>query len=300
MGGRKSAAGLQPDTRTTVMKTPRTPFSYVVLRYMHDVFTREFVNVGVLLHAPSAGFIGFEKLSPLDRVRAFFPGLQADSLREILSFLTSRVDQIHQRSSGLFDRDHLSADAIAKSLLPIDDSALQWSAPGGGVTDVPEQTLKELFERLVTRHLKAHPPTRREDADVWKPFERELRQRDVLHRLQEKTLALGELKHRFDNSWQPIGGHLRIYQPLTFDLVRTTEIVEKAVYWNGLVQQLRKADPDFQIYLLLGRPGDDTRLRAFDQACETLSEDNRRKDLILEEEAPKFAAAVAAEIKAAA
>lgn len=282
------------------MKTPRTPFSYVVLRYMHDVYTREFVNVGVLFYAPRAGFLKLEKLSSLDRVRGFFPGLQSDSLRDLLAFLSSRADEVDKKSSELLDRDHLSADAIAKSLLPIDDSALQWSAPGGGVTDVPEQTLKELFERLVTRHLKAHPPTRKEDADVWKPFEHELRKRKVLQRLQEKILTVGELKHRFDNSWQPVGGHLRLYQPLSFDLLRTTDIVEKAVYWSALVQQLRKADPDFHIYLLLGRPSDSTRLRAFDQARETLSEDKRRKELVAEEEAPKFAVEVAEEMKAAA
>ena len=56
------------------MKTPKTAYSFVVLRYMHDVFTREFVNVGVLLHAPGVGFLGFEKLSGMDRVKGMFPG----------------------------------------------------------------------------------------------------------------------------------------------------------------------------------------------------------------------------------
>src|SRR2546423_6540367 len=154
-----------------LIKARNTTFSYVVLRYMHDVFTREFVNVAVLLQAPSAGFLGFEKLSFLDRVKGVFPGLQSDSLRDLLRFLASRVDELQKPTSELFDRDVAGAEIIAKSLLPIDDSALQWSAPGGGLTSDPQQTLKELFERLVTRHLKEHPPTRREDADVWKPFE---------------------------------------------------------------------------------------------------------------------------------
>ena len=36
--------------------------------------------------------------------------------------------------------------------LPADDSSFQWSAPGGGTTEDPAQTLSELFERMVTRH----------------------------------------------------------------------------------------------------------------------------------------------------
>src|SRR6266571_3831882 len=122
MGGQESQVNLQPDTRTTLMRAPKTPFSYVVLRYMHDVFTREFVNVGVLLHAPQAGFLGFERLSSLDRVKSMFPGLQSDSLRELLGFLASRTEEVHSKSSELRDRNLASADAIAKSLLPIDDS----------------------------------------------------------------------------------------------------------------------------------------------------------------------------------
>lgn len=282
------------------MKAPKTPYSFVVLRYMHDVFTREFVNVGVLLHAPRVGFLGFEKLSGLDRVKGLFPGLQSDSLRDLLAFLASRTAEIHRKTSELLERDQLSAETIAKALLPTDDSALQWSTPGGGAADDPQQTLKELFDRLVARHLKAHPPTRREDADVWKPFERELRERNVLPRLQEKTLTVGELHHHFKNAWQPSGGYLRLYQPLSFDLIEPSNIVEKAIHWNGLLRQLRKADPDFFIYLLLGRPLDALRLKAFKQAYDTLAEDHNRKELVPEEEAPSFAAAVEKDIKAVA
>ncbi len=284
------------------MRAEKKAFSYVVLRYMHDVFTREFVNVGVLLHAPTAGFLHFQKLPSLDRVKGMFPGLQSDSLRDMLAFLASRTEELNSTTSEMLDRDLLSADAIAKSLLPTDDSALQWSAPGGGITDDPAQTVRELFERLVARHLKAHPPTRRDDADVWKPFERELRRRDVLQRLSEKVLAVGELRHRFENAWQPPGGYLRLFQPLSFDLLQPSDIVEKAVRWSALIRQLRKADSEFLIYLLLGRPsGEGHSRRAFQQAHETLSEETSgRKELIPEEKASIFAAAVEKEIKATA
>jgi len=266
---------------------------------MHDVFTREFVNVGVLVHAPKAGFLRFERLSSLDRVKGMFPGLHSDSLRELLGFLASRADELNGKTSELLDRDFLSADAIAKTLLPTDDSALQWSAPGGGITDNPQKTLTELLDRLVTRHLKAHPPTRRRDADIWRPFEREFRQRDVLARFQEKTLSVGELHHRFEIAWQPSGGYLRLFQPLSFDLVDPSEIVQKAVLWSALVPKLREAEPDFHIYLLLGRPADTDRLRAFEQALDTLDKPrDDRKQLVPEEDAPRFAETVEREMRA--
>ena len=107
------------------MKAPNEPFNYVVLRYMHDVFTREFVNVAVLLYAPQTGFVALEKLSSLDRVKRMFPGLQSGSLRDLLGFLASRTEELARGRLESLDCHLLSADVIAKTLLPTDDSALQ-------------------------------------------------------------------------------------------------------------------------------------------------------------------------------
>ena len=126
-----------------------------------------------------------------------------------------------------------------------------------------------------------------------------MRQRDLLQHLQEKVLTVGELRHRFENAWQPEEGSLRIFQPLSFDLLEASKIVEKAVYWNALLSQLRKADKDFYVYLLLGRPSDPKRIRAFDQASKTLGEDDpARKELVPEEDASEFADALEKEIRA--
>lgn len=279
----------------------KTPFSYVVLRYMHDVFTREFVNVGVLLYAPESRFLRLRRLTRLKRVRALFPGLHSDSLQELLQFFESRCGEMESRLKSELTDKTLTASDIAKLLLTSDDSALQWSMSGGGVTENAEETLASLFERMVTRHEQANPAVRRDDEDVWKPFEREFRARHVLHRMQEKTLRIGELKHRFSTAWQPANSFLRIYQPLSFDLLEPSGIVEKAVRWGALIRQLRKADPEFQINLLLGRPIEQSDWPAFSQATAVLDEEVQgRKRLVPEEKAPEFAKEVAEEIQATA
>ena len=183
----------------------------------------------------------------------------------------------------------------------MDDSSLQWSSCGTGVTDDPAKTLDELFERLVTRHEEAHPAVRREDKDVWKPFEKEFRARHLLVKMQEKLMVHGELRHRFENSWQPANGYLRLFQPLSFDLIEPSDIVQKAVDWGGLVRQLRKTDAEFEINLLLGRPVDRSKWAAFEQAQSVLQEDVQgRKRLVLEERASEFARDVETEIEATA
>lgn len=279
----------------------KTPFSYVVLRYMHDVFTREFVNVGLLLYAPRGEFLAFRRVPRLDRVKGMFPGFESVPLRVLLEFLESRCVEVKERHLRGLDRDSLSADQIANSLLTSDDSALQWSTAGGGSTDDPEASLNELFERLVTRHEKAHPAVRRPDPDVWGSFEREFRKRKALPKLEQRTLEVGRLTHHFQAYGPLSGGHWRLFRPLSFDLVDPSEIVEKAVRWSGLLRQFRKVDPDFCMYFLLGRPADSSHMDAFSQAQEALTEDrDPRKIIIPEERAPAFADELAGEIQAGA
>jgi Protein of unknown function (DUF3037) len=127
----------------------------VVLRYMHDPFTREFVNVGVLMSAPEARFIAFERLANLDRVKGMFPGADSEALRYSLNFLAARTAELCAKPSEPAGNDLVSADAIAKSILPQDDSALQWSPSGGGVTDDPRKTLDEVYDLLVGRYANA-------------------------------------------------------------------------------------------------------------------------------------------------
>ena len=44
--------------------TKKQAYSYTVLRYVHDVVSGESLNVGVVMHAPGAGFL---KAQTLDR-----------------------------------------------------------------------------------------------------------------------------------------------------------------------------------------------------------------------------------------
>ncbi len=279
----------------------KAPFSYVVLRYMHDVFTREFINVAVLLYSPGTSFLRFQCISSKERLRGFFPGADCKEIMEILRFLEGKCISASEKLAQELNKSLVNASEIAYSLLPIDDSALQWSTPGGGITDNPERTLRELFDRMVTRHEKANPAVRKEDRDVWTHFEKAFRPKRILTRLQEKILIAGEFKQKFEHTWQAENGILHLFRPLTFDLVDTSEIVGKALDWSGRVKELRKAQPDFLIYLLLGAPESKSKMKAFEQAKTTLIEGvPGNKRILMEEEAPLLADDLAREMKLAA
>lgn len=130
------------------------PYTFAVLRYSHDLATGERVNVGVALFAPKARFIGVLCSSRTDRVALIFPGVNREALNSALSAiqfgfksLASRLAT--ERSSAYEQKNVLD---LARTVLPRDDSSLQWDAYGGGLTTDPEFELRRLFERMVQRY----------------------------------------------------------------------------------------------------------------------------------------------------
>jgi hypothetical protein len=267
-------------------------FSYVVLRYMHDVFTREFVNVAVVVYCPKAGFLKMKGLKRLRRAVAFFPGMDRRSVWKTIRFLESRFESCHAAGQQSLAFETLDAAGIAKSILPSDDSSFQWLAAGGGATESPGQVLEELFDRLVTRHEDKHPAVRRTDEEVWRPFAAalEVRDRQILSRLQEKELFALSFRHRFEHSWQQEAGPLHLLLPLSFDLVDPSDIVDKAVAWNGRIRLLRKEAEPFKAFLLVGKPSLETHEQAYLDAKKVLESDAGAEHRIVpEDQAAAFA-----------
>src|SRR3954454_5154533 len=118
------------------------PYTFTVLRYVHDVVTGEFLNVSVLLSCPEADFIGERTRNTHGRLSAVFPDLDRDGFRTTVASLRRAVSTLRkERKSGVLSRRPADASTLSRQILPFDDTTLQWSPPGGGLTDDPEATL---------------------------------------------------------------------------------------------------------------------------------------------------------------
>ena len=112
--------------------TSKTPYTYTVLRYVHDIATGEFLNVGVALFAPEPRFVNAVCRTNFARLKAVFPSLDGDSFRASMRhvmacferFGEEARDQLALRSSTGTVMDY------AVAVLARDDSSLQWSEAG--------------------------------------------------------------------------------------------------------------------------------------------------------------------------
>ena len=158
-----------------------TPFTYSVLRYVHDITTGEFINAGVVLYSREASYASALCRSTFGRLSKAFPGVDGDHFKRLMRFVQSRIEEIGDRLKTQLPLDGRPATVldIAHAVLPADDSSLQWSPPGSGLSESLSQTLESLFQRLVLRYDERIQAERRTDDEVWRKYRRSLEDRQA-------------------------------------------------------------------------------------------------------------------------
>src|SRR5882672_10299975 len=121
------------DRPFTAMKTT---FTYTVLRYVHDIATGEFVNMGVALYAPEAKYISAICSPRYGRLSKMFLEVNGDHLRSVMRYIQARFEEHATKFNAELPLagQPKSILEIAHGILPPDDSSPQWSEPNGGIT----------------------------------------------------------------------------------------------------------------------------------------------------------------------
>lgn len=120
----------------------RLAYSYSILRYVHDSFSGECLNVGVVLCSQD-GRIEVRTPSSFGRLKRAFPTANTNTIRSSLENFSGRLNDVVKTESD-FQKALISA-------LPEDEARLRASTLGVGLTAEFERTAEELLERFVLR-----------------------------------------------------------------------------------------------------------------------------------------------------
>lgn len=274
----------------------KTTYSFTILRYVHDIATGEFVNMGVALYAPEASYVSAICNPRYGRLSKLFLDVNGEHLRSLMRFIQARFEEHAAKlnSELALEGKPKSVMEIAASILPRDDSSLQWSDPGGGITEDPAATLEQLYTRLVEKYeLRAQVPSRTDD-DVWRAYRKELESKQVLARLQPKRIVAKDYDHEFDHAWK--NGVWNLFQPVSMDLLDADSILDKANRWLGRATNLRDSEDKFRLWMLIGEPRIEKLKPAYTKALNILNKMPVKKDFVTEQEAPKFSQELAQEM----
>ena len=273
----------------------QSPYTYSVLRYVHDVTSGEFMNVGVVLYAPEARYLGALCRPTYGRLSKVFPGMNAEHFKSLMRYIQSRFEERGERvASELELMPSSGVIEIAQSILPKDDSSLQWSPAGSGRTEEPAKTLEKLYDRMVMRYEERPSSGGRSDDDVWRHFKRDLETKRVLQHFVPKKISVLDDEIEFQHSWR--NGKWHCLEPVSFDLAQADSIKDKAHRWLGQMTSVHGESDDFKVYLLVGAPGQESLQPAFRSAISILRKIPGDKEIVLEEDARGLAERIAGEV----
>jgi hypothetical protein len=271
----------------------RMAYTYVLLRYRHDSLSGEFANVGVVVHSPGWHFLGSRVRKTVGRLSKMFPDLDRAALMDGLRVVERGLARLQKsEGSGLLTKLR-DAESFAKLVLPPDDSSLIWSSVGSGVTQDPLETLESLYRRFISRYDESGRVTR-DDAAVWQPVREKLVERNLADRLQPKLISSPIDEVEFQHAWK--NGAWHCYQPLSFDLVTSEGIREKAARWAGHMTGLSRADEKIKPHFIVGPPTDPKLGDDYRRALDLLRASALNPDVYEEREIDKLVANIEREM----
>lgn len=275
----------------------KTPYTYTILRYVHDTMTGEFINVGVALLAPAERYASIVCRTTYSRLAKTFPGMNGDSFRSLMRFIQARFEEIGDRLRNELPLEELPSTVLglAHTVLPADDSSLQWSPAGSGLTANPSETLEQLFGRMVSTYDERPSRESRTDEEIWRKFRRDFESRHLLKHFQPKTIAVQDDEIQFQYAWK--NGVWHCLEPISFDLAQAESIRDKAHKWLGQIMSVKDAGEKFKLYLLLGQPFRPELRAAYNGAVSILRKIPVENEIVHEDEAAEFSARFASEIE---
>ena len=242
-------------------------YTYTLLRYMPDIATGEFVNLGLLLFSKENNFVTFRLVKTTKRITQVFPKTNGRNLQSLLKSLTKVSEKLHYEVTGLDIGGHKNALEAAERILPNDDGALQWGPIGSGKTNDLEESATKLFTRLVSPDAQAEHKSLTDD-DAWRIFSKTLAKRNLLTHLKQVKINSDLDDVTFKHAWK--NGIWHCIEPISFDLHNQELIKSKARKLVGQMYFMANSKEKFKLYLLLAKPRSESMQGAFMSAKKML------------------------------
>ncbi len=225
--------------------------------------------MGVVLRDSKTGAICSRIRKSTGRIKATFPDLEREAFVTAMRSVERGIKRASKTEGGLLPA-YSGAAAFARRVLASDDSSLQWSPEGSGLSDNLSATLDRLYGRFVSRY-EQPSKHRKSDEDVWRPVRDGLLARGVALKLEPKVIASPTDQIEFKHAWK--NGFWHAYEPVSMDLVDSDGIKDKARRWRGHLDAVNDGGitEQFVLHLILGAPTNPDLTPAFNKAIDILS-----------------------------
>ena len=223
-------------------------YQYQIIRYVHDHFTGEYVNVGVVVYSHENRFLACKITNRYQRITSMFPEANGKWIMKVLRDFEAKLNQISARLSELFQPSG-QIEHITAGIIPKDDTAIRFSETYTGLDIDFDAALEDLFNSLIDKHIEDPKKDTLLDDDVWKmKYKKYFEQYNVISNLNVHEVRTGNDLFTFDKAWKNEIWHC--YEPLSFIVKKKGTVKEKVYRWAGKIQGLQNADEPLHLTLM--------------------------------------------------
>lgn len=263
-----------------------TSYHFAILRYVHDVSTEEFVNIGVVMWIPERFKLLFRVNERSGRLFSFFKNIDKPSYRTMIHNL-KRAANFEWASDNvttgyLFEHSADRPLEIFHKIVKEDSSCFQWSRLMSGISQDAEKRFEELFGEFVTFHDSPAASIQcRSNTEIWTHVDHVVKS----HRLDRRVeygvkLETPSYHYSFKMGWN--NGIRQVLEPISFALKSPIRILDRANIWSGRLFNLSNIN-DFELTAVIAPPENDN-MEAFNDGWEILKGARSIRKIITEDE----------------
>lgn len=266
-------------------------YQYQLIRYMHDHFTGEYVNVGVVVYSKEERFLASRTTSRYQRITQMFPEANGRWIIRVLGNFDHQISRLSNELNELFSLSD-SLEQITNSILTRDNSAIQLTETRLAIDVNLEAALNDLYHSQVEKYIqdKVDKNTLL-DEDVWRTkYKTYFEKFGIEKRLKTHDVKVPKDVISFQKSWKNEIWHC--YEPLSFVLKEKDSIKDKVYKWAGKIQGLQQAEEPLHLTLMTAISPNHKELKSFIDEYLKVDSVNLKVDIITEDQAEWLAQAI--------
>lgn len=270
------------------------PYTYSIVKYVHDPAAAETLNIGVVMWAPSCSYLGVKLEYRFERLSQTFADFDGENFKRSLRQFESAVEILNvEYRDSLILRPVTSSDVkgVLQLVWSDEDLSFRLGATLAGITDNLEYSLNEIFYRMVESQYPRQKDKRRTEEEVWSTYHRELVCVKANRSLQPKQIVTEEFSIKFDHAFKNEKWHM--LEPVSLDYVKPESIQKRATTWLGNATAMQGHPELGTLYILLGKPKHEDHYKAYIRAKNLLHKMPVKHEIYDEDEAKDFARDIA-------
>lgn len=241
---------------------------YSIIRFLPYAETEEFVNVGVVMFAPSARYFDFRLSNKWRRLGAFFNTLDRQVFTQGMRAFQEELARTRDMAGNLAGGEEfgqVSVQRMFEDLVRPREALFRFSSIRAVMTEAPEAKLAALFDYYV-KHDFATPEYH--EVLIEQAVRGVLRREGLGERFRKAKLGTGALQFSVPFAeLDETGRVLRVIKPMHLAYDDPVRILDHGNQWLGRLRHLDrvKALPEAMLLAVTEPPADTDGHTAFDE-----------------------------------